>query len=137
MQEIIEKQPNFLAHYISPFHLPILAIGAAMASVLTWASHATFTTLPFDFDFTIYDKQLHVIAYFGLTGVIILALKKPLTHKVKWQIAKAIFFFGLLEECTQHFVGRSANILDLLADVVGITLALIVICALRKYIIKS
>lgn len=66
-----------------------------------------------------YDKANHVLAFFGL-GVL-LRLGWPRFHII-WAIL-ALLAFGILIEVLQHFTGRDAAFGDVLADIIGLALA--------------
>jgi VanZ family protein len=70
------------------------------------------------------DKLLHLLVYLILTGLIYIAL----VHQSRfpwlarrpglWSVLFASLY-GLMDEVHQSFVGRSADVLDFVADVVG------------------
>lgn len=66
-----------------------------------------------------YDKANHVLAFFGL-GVL-LRLGWPRFRILR--AALALLGFGILIEVMQHFTGRDAAFGDVLADIIGLALA--------------
>jgi len=53
------------------------------------------------------------------------AIRSPLNWRIKLLVIVIVVSFGLFDEYTQSFVGRTASMVDWLADVVGVVLALI------------
>ena len=69
----------------------------------------------------IWDKLLHFIAYFGLTGIAAVALGR---RKASLWAAFALAVFGGILEIVQSFVGRDAEWGDELANVLGVCVGL-------------
>ncbi|MCK4960594.1 MAG: VanZ family protein [Planctomycetes bacterium] len=69
------------------------------------------------------DKTMHILAYMVLTFLAWLAVspyKKVNWREVKvWAILAVIVWYGLFDEWFQGRVGRSANLMDFYADLVG------------------
>jgi VanZ family protein len=64
-----------------------------------------------------WDKSLHFTAYFGLSGMICLALKEP--RRVFVAAITLILFAGALE-IMQGYTGRDPDIYDELANTLGV-----------------
>ncbi|MEP3232277.1 MAG: VanZ family protein [Hyphomicrobiales bacterium] len=66
-----------------------------------------------------HDKVKHMIAYFSLTAMGLAAC-----HRFHWSkyLVLVIFAIGVFIELTQPFAGRSASLLDMVANSVGIAL---------------
>jgi VanZ family protein len=64
-----------------------------------------------------WDKVLHFIAYFGLTGIAAVALGR--TRAAVWA-ALALAVFGGILEIVQGYVGRDAEWGDELANILGV-----------------
>lgn len=73
------------------------------------------------------DKLLHVVAY-GLLAFLFWrfaeARRRPLPGHFVWIALAVLALYAVLDEWLQSFVGRSASLLDWLADVLGIGLVL-------------
>ena len=74
------------------------------------------------------DKTMHVMAYFALTFLIWFAINPY--EKVKWNRKKVwillaiVIWYGAMDEYLQGRVGRSADVLDFIADLFGVVLGL-------------
>jgi hypothetical protein len=74
------------------------------------------------------DKSMHVMAYFLLTFLIWFAISPY--QKVQWNKAKpwcvilAVILYGVIDEVIQAKVGRSGDVMDFMADLFGVVLAL-------------
>ena len=66
------------------------------------------------------DKEAHVLAFYALTGLSLLALPKIR----KWDVALICLAIGGLIEVVQAMVGRDGNVPDWLADALGISLVM-------------
>ena len=64
-----------------------------------------------------WDKSLHFTAYFGLSGMVCLALKEP--RRVLVAAISLILFAGTLE-ILQGFTGRDPDLYDEIANGVGV-----------------
>jgi VanZ family protein len=83
------------------------------------------------------DKLLHLLVYFILTGLVYIALlhqtrfpalsRRPLA----WAVIVAAVY-GITDEFHQSFTGRSADLLDVLADVAGAALMALVVVLVRR-----
>ncbi len=66
------------------------------------------------------DKEAHVLAFYALTTLSLLALPKIR----KWDVALICLAIGGLIEVVQAMVGRDGNVPDWLADAFGISLVM-------------
>jgi VanZ family protein len=84
-----------------------------------------------------YDKVLHIIAYFifGISLFLAFVPYKKTSLKKKLIISIIIgAFYGATDEYHQYFViGRSSEIADLIADIIGICLSSIFMIVYHKY----
>ena len=87
--------------------------------------------------FAWYDKVLHIIAYFifGISLLLAFVPYKKTTLKKKLIISIIIgAFYGATDEYHQYFViGRSSEIADLIADIIGIGLSSIFMIVYHKF----
>lgn len=69
------------------------------------------------------DKTLHAVAYAFLTGLLLSALTRQARLARGWPIALAavtiVAVYGALDERTQPWTGRTCDLLDWTADMVG------------------
>ncbi|OQY07567.1 MAG: hypothetical protein B6I25_01520 [Planctomycetales bacterium 4572_13] len=74
------------------------------------------------------DKTMHVLAYFALTFLVWFAVSPY--HKVRWNRSKvwlvlvAVVWYGVIDEYLQSRVGRSADVMDFMANLFGVALGL-------------
>ena len=73
------------------------------------------------------DKVGHVIAFVAIT--LCVAILRP--SQPRWTTAAMALSIGGATEIIQSFIGRNGSALDFLADVAGVSLALIVITLKR------
>ena len=80
------------------------------------------------------DKTMHVLAYMVLVFLAWLAVSPY--EKVDWQRTKVwailavIIWYGVFDEWLQGRVGRSANLLDFYADIIGAVAGLLILSVL-------
>ncbi len=117
-------------------NIKILAIIQLLitSSICIFFSSIEYIELPqVDIDFI--DKILHLIAFFiygisiQITIINIESLQKKIKKNYKFKIKLIVLIFGICfaasDEIHQYFTpGRSADILDWIADVLGIILSL-------------
>ncbi|MHC5082750.1 MAG: VanZ family protein [Planctomycetota bacterium] len=74
------------------------------------------------------DKVMHALAYFVLTFFVWFAVspyRKVQWNKLKvWIVLAIVAAYGAVDEILQGFVGRSSDMIDFIADVFGLILAL-------------
>ena len=109
--------------------------------IFYWILLFTLTSLPSQSvpAVGINDKVEHLLAYFGLSFLLYLALrfqKRSITLKNYAFIFTflIIFFYSVLDEVHQLLIpGRSCELLDFLADMVGGILGMVVIRLLIRF----
>jgi len=75
------------------------------------------------------DKVLHATAYAVLTTLVCIAWRRvggSLGLRGRLVIAAVVLTYGAIDEFSQPYFGRSCDLLDWIADGVGVTLALVV-----------
>jgi len=76
------------------------------------------------------DKSLHVLAYLLLFFLLWFALRPKSkirwNQKTIWLTLSIVIVYGALDEVIQGYVGRSCDLQDFYADMVGVTIGLIV-----------
>jgi VanZ family protein len=71
--------------------------------------------------FGLTDKEAHFATFYGLTFMALAAMPRIR----KWDVAVAALAFGGLIEILQTMTGRDGDILDWLADTIGIAMAVV------------
>jgi VanZ family protein len=84
------------------------------------------------------DKVAHVLAYGALAGAIYVTLwaNRPAMVGLGWKVLVICAAYGAVDEWLQAlpFIHRSCELLDWLADLTGILIAVGVLVAVRKYV---
>ncbi len=72
---------------------------------------------------------MHLIGYFGLTVMFVATLAAHRVRRGRRILSAAIVLpvYGLVDEWTQSFVGRDADVVDCLVDVAGALLAVVLV----------
>ena len=107
-----------------PIALRLAAFGGAVA-VLLWLSLAPVDALP---PVSFWDKAEHALAYVVLTGLGLILFAS------RWRLVLGgVFLLGALIEVLQSVMGlgRQGDLIDLLADALGIAVAVGVAVLLR------
>jgi len=119
---------------------PLFVTGVLYTILLTWGSLTSISATESPFQLS--DKVLHIVAYFGLT--LIWFFWKYITNRDKhntqsrskmvWIIAFFACVYGIIIEILQgQFTDdRIADIGDVIANTLGIVLAVILISMLNK-----
>jgi VanZ family protein len=111
-----------------------------LPAVLYYAAVFYFSskTISIDVGISNFDKFLHGLEFGGLGFLLALGFFRTLQHSMKLKIGVswgAGLLLGTLDEFHQTFVpGRQSDILDLLADVVGIALGVFVFIVIARKI---
>jgi len=84
------------------------------------------------------DKTMHFAAYLILTMLLWLALFFDVRANWKtfrpWLVLLSILLHGIADELTQHYIaGRSTDIIDLYADMLGAAAALLIVTFISGY----
>lgn len=112
-------KPSHDTHTFLRFQLPALL----WAILIFIASSIPQHSIP-QFALFSQDKLLHLLVYFIFTGLLYIALLHQTRfpalarHPALWA-ALIASVYGATDEFHQSFVGRSADILDLVADIAG------------------
>ena len=121
------------SHPFIRFQLPALL----WALVIFIASSIPQHSIP---EFAIFsqDKLLHLLVYFILTGLMYVALLHQtrfpaLARRPLLSALLIASIYGLTDEFHQSFTGRSADALDLLADIAGALLLAAVVLVSQRY----
>ncbi len=115
------------------FVLPVLLYAAA----IFYVSSLETVSLP-DLHISLEDKLLHAIAYFLFGMLLIRAFHfggaRTLSKKLIVAVMLLGFVYGLSDEIHQYFVpGRSSEVLDWLADAIGIMFGVLFYIRFSKF----
>jgi len=105
----------------------ILAIIATFVIAILSLSH--IPKLNFGLNIKLSDKYLHSLAYFTLTLVWYFALREKIKKsKFKYFVIASLIIYGIILEALQGGITnyRTADIYDILANIVGIVFATLV-----------
>ena len=123
---------------LTPTHRVALTVPVIAASaVLFWLSSIPDLSTP-DLGFSWQDKIYHAIAYFVYGIAVQLAVvawsRASTPNRLEAVIIVLIgSLYGLSDEIHQTFVvGRDGSLADLVADVVGVTLSLVLLPTVRR-----
>lgn len=111
--------------YLRPL-LPLLVLLAGVYWVVIFT--LTHIPPPVEVDIDEYDKLIHAAAYAGLAFLLggVLTIWRGYQRTVLVSVWFLAFAYGAFDEFSQQFVpNRSADPLDLAADVVGATIGLV------------
>lgn len=89
------------------------------------------------------DKLIHAIMFGGLTGALMFDYYRArpsysrLRYRVIIAISSSVAAFGVFDEVVQGFlgIGRPSDVIDILADCVGILVAIFIAPPVIKYLI--
>ena len=73
-----------------------------------------------------FDKLQHIVAYGAITFLSILSLKNSLSLFSALLLFFVILVIGIFDEVTQPLVNQQASLCDLLADITGISIVLLI-----------
>jgi len=104
---------------------------ALLALLLLLISWLAFSPKPLEGIDTGWDKVNHLLAFFTLAAVSALSLQEgPRRHR---KVALGLLAYGIFIELVQTQVpGRSAEAADVLADMVGVALGLLLLAGLER-----
>ena len=102
------------------------AISIILTCFITYSSLVSIADL--NVEITVSDKFLHTLAYLLLTYSWLFAIVKSHSNfKIKVQVGLVVFLFGILIEVLQSSltIYRQGDYLDILANTLGIILAIV------------
>lgn len=99
------------------------SLAAGLLLVITWFSLTPVPTIPITFSWS--DKLFHAVTYFILMGYIGNLVQR------RWLLLTAflVMVFSGVIEVVQPFTGRHFDLYDMLANIVGCLLALVLLYA--------
>ncbi len=87
--------------------------------------------------FRLSDKMMHFLAYFVLAFLLWFVIspekKVRLRRATTWWVLLIVAVYGVIDEVLQHYVSRSPDVFDFLADLAGAASALIVLAIFPFY----
>ena len=119
--------------------MKILRYTVLIVTILYWMLILVMTHMPHPPHIgpALNDKQQHMIGYSILASLMYLSLWATRPRlRWTWLYASAIVLaYGALDEWTQPLTGRTCDIYDWLADLVGVAVAISVLAGLRYCLI--
>jgi len=107
------------------FNLKRLIIAVVFTAVVVLLTHLPQEVMPTRLQTSHLDKLAHALAYGVVTFLFTLSLKIA----PSWLSVSILFFailaIGAIDEITQLFVGRTASLVDWLADSIGVLFTLV------------
>ena len=97
-------------------------------ALLAFSTHYPSVYIPTNITYR--DKVVHCCAFGGLAFLywqFAETRKRPLTSTFVWSAAVVLLAYAAIDEYTQQFFGRDTDILDFLADLIGVTSMLTVL----------
>ena len=107
-----------------------LRVPILIAACVLWLAAFVLTHVPGEGlpDVSVGDTTLHTIGYFGLASCLLIALAAfgvKRWPRIGYTVA-ATLSYAVLDEYTQQFVNRHTDFRDLLSDLVGLYVAVLV-----------
>jgi len=109
---------------ISKFSKKRLAVALFAMAGLLILTHIPPKYMPDGLDRFDLDKILHILAYGVLTALMIMAIKPPRTWSLRLGLIVMLLVLAIADETTQAFVGRCTSNADLMADIIGMFIAM-------------
>jgi len=110
---------------MSKFNKKRLAVALFAMAGLLILTHTPPKYMPDGLDRFDLDKILHLLAYGLLTSLMIMAIKPPRTWSLRSGLIVVLLVLAITDETTQAFVGRCTSNADLMADIIGMFIAMI------------
>ena len=115
------------------FYKKYLILFIASLVVLLCLAHIPQDEMPNIVNIVHVDKLLHMIAYGGVTVLLLLAIRPGRKLSFRFFAFALLLTLGAVDEYTQSFVGRSSSVADWIADIVGMIVAVLFVrLILRK-----
>ena len=118
------EKSNPLKSHFRPCWAAVALLSLVIVLTLT---HIPQDALPKALQRNLLDKFEHVGAYGMITAFAILSLKRPVRVPLLLMILGSLGVIGVLDELTQPFFNRSASAGDYAADLVGMTMACVIV----------
>lgn len=109
---------------MSKFNKKRLAVALFAMTGLLILTHTPPKYMPDGLDRFDLDKILHLLAYGLLTSLMIMAIKPPRTWSLRSGLIVVLLVLAITDETTQVFVGRCGSNADLMADIIGMFIAM-------------
>lgn len=107
------------------FNIKWLLVAVIFTAIVIFLTHIPEEAIPSRLQVSGLDKLAHVLAYGVITFLFILSLRTFPTVLAALLLFFAILAVGTLDELTQPFFNRTASLMDLLANIVGIITVLL------------
>ena len=114
------------------FDIKWLVLAVTFTAIVISLTHIPQELMPSQLQESGLDKPMHVVAYGAITFLLIFSVKSSFSLHSTLLVLFALSAICILDEITQPLVSRQASIADLVADVVGIVVVLL-LSALGKH----
>ena len=106
------------------FNIKLLTTAILLTATVLIFTHLPQETMSSPLQQDGYDTVQHFLAYGVITFLFLIAIRTSPTIFSALLLFLVVSAIGALDELTQLFVGRTASVTDLVADIVGILAAL-------------
>lgn len=107
------------------FYIKWLILAITFTVIVISCTHIPQELMPTKLQKSGLDKFQHIVAYGIITFLFILSLKNSLSLLSALFFSFFILTIGIFDEATQSLVGRQTSFTDLVADVTGIVVVLL------------
>jgi VanZ family protein len=115
------------------FDIKWLVLAVTFTSTVFIFTHIPQRLIPSQMQERGADKLLHFLVYGAITFLFIISLKSSLSMFSVFLLFFFILVIGIFDEITQPLVNRQASLADLLADITGVIVVLLLFIG-RKHI---
>jgi VanZ family protein len=119
------------------FDIKWLTLAVATTATVVLLTHIPEELMPSQLQEGGLDKIAHGVAYGAVTFLLILAARCSFSLRLASLVLFVLLPVGLVDELTQPFVRRQASLADLVADVVGIALVLLLATAAKHQLQRA
>lgn len=119
-------------HKLLESSLFLIALRAQFILLLAMATYLSLTSLSGVVSINAWDKALHFIGWGGLYGSLQLA---SLFRADIFRAASLLLLYSFMIEVAQLYTGRTFSLLDLLANGVGIAVAVLAIVIVKRWFV--
>jgi len=110
---------------MSIFNIKWLIAAVIFTAIVLLLTHIPKEVIPPRLQENSHDKLHHVVAYGAITFLFILSVKVSSTPFLFSLLFFAVLAVGIVDEVTQPLVNRTASLADIVANVIGIVMVLL------------
>jgi len=108
------------------FNLKWLTIATLFTAIIVLITHIPLEIIPERLQISGLDKIEHIVAYGTITFFFMISLRNRLSLLSAVILFLCISVLAAADELTQHLVNRVASPIDWLADIIGISIVLLI-----------